>query len=267
MNYPGLLRKGSKGTAVQIVQRRLRELGYQFPGYRRKELLADGDFGPVTEEAVCEFQMQHTDGSGNPLVVDGAVGPLTWEVLFGVAGVPFVRSAPQRTGPARFMADTLEVAASQVGVRESPKNSNRGPEVDRYLESVGLGGGYAWCAAFVYWCAKETAGGRGLTEVPLVKTSWTPSIWNWARKRSLGVEPEEVLNRKVKLDPGCLFLLHGMVDGRARVKHVGFVASSEGGFIHTIEGNTNKAGSREGGGVYRLRRKISSVYRFVNYGA
>jgi hypothetical protein len=63
-----------------------------------------------------------------------------------------------------------------------------------------------------------------------------------------------------------LFLLHGNVSGAARVKHVGFVEGVEGGFVQTVEGNTNKGGSREGGGVYKLRRKISSIYRLVMYG-
>jgi len=267
MKYRGLLKRGATGKQVSAVQKKLREFGYQFIGWRGKELIADGDFGPLTEEAVSEFQMQNTDRAGNPLVVDGTVGPLTWEALFGEPEAPLVRPSVKKSGAARFMSEALDVAESQVGVRESPKNSNRGPEVERYLASVGLDGGYAWCSAFVYWCSEQAAVNRGLSEVPLVRTAWTPSIWSWAKKKNLGVKPDDVLNQDVKLDSGCLFLLHGVVSGRARVKHVGFVVSSNGGFIETIEGNTNKSGSREGGGVYRLTRKINSVYRFVNYGA
>ena len=54
--------------------------------------------------------------------------------------------------------------------------------------------------------------------------------------------------------------------GEDRVKHVGFVEAVEGDTVQTVEGNTNKAGSREGGGVYRLERRLLSVYRFVFYG-
>ena len=49
-------------------------------------------------------------------------------------------------------AAALRYAQSQVGQREQPKGSNRGPMVDKYLASVGLQPGYAWCQAFVYWC-------------------------------------------------------------------------------------------------------------------
>ena len=266
MRYPGLLKTGSKGIGVRQLQRRLLGLGYQFLGPGKKNLTADGVFGPITGEAVCKFQMQNADSEGNPLLVDGKVGILTWEALFEESETGFMVSQPRKTKRAQFMVATLEVAGNQVGIREIPKNSNRGPEVEQYLTSVGLGAGHAWCAAFVYWCARETAREAEREKVPLVKTAWTPSIWNWAKKRGGGLLPGEVLGRKKKLDPGCLFLLHGRVNGRTRVKHVGFVTGVRGGMVETIEGNINKRDSREGGGVYRLARKINSIYRFVNYG-
>ncbi len=266
MPYPGLLQRGSTGPAVKHLQQRLIELGYRFLGPGRRELIADGRFGPLTQEAVIEFQMQNLDSAGSPLVVDGKVGPLTWEALFEEPDTGFLLIEPEDTPSGRFMAASLDVAAAQVGVREVPPNSNSGPQVEQYLASVGLGPGHAWCAAFTYWCAREAARKNGQHTVPLIKTAWTPSIWNWARRRGSFLLPEDVLARRQKLQPGCLFLLHGNVGGHPRVKHVGFVAGAAGGMIETIEGNTNKRGSRDGGGVYRLSRKIHDVYRFVTYG-
>jgi hypothetical protein len=52
---------------------------------------------------------------------------------------------------------SLEIALSQNGVQEMPKGSNKGPDVEKYLKSVGLGGGYAWCMSFVYWCVQQAA--------------------------------------------------------------------------------------------------------------
>jgi peptidoglycan hydrolase-like protein with peptidoglycan-binding domain len=59
-----------KGDDVLLLQQRLLELGYSEVG------VPDGVFGPMTDEAVRHFQ------ENNGLVIDGIVGPVTWEVLF-----------------------------------------------------------------------------------------------------------------------------------------------------------------------------------------
>jgi putative peptidoglycan binding protein len=58
------LRRGSKGSDVVVVQRRL-------------GIADDGDFGPATERAVRAFQ------SRKGLASDGVVGRNTWAALFG----------------------------------------------------------------------------------------------------------------------------------------------------------------------------------------
>ncbi len=47
-------------------------------------------------------------------------------------------------------APWMTTARHELGVSERTGN-NDGPQVERYLRTVGLGGGYAWCAAFVNW--------------------------------------------------------------------------------------------------------------------
>ena len=56
------LKKGSRGAEVKTLQQKL-------------NLVADGIFGSLTEEAVKEFQ------KNNGLTVDGIVGQKTWEKL------------------------------------------------------------------------------------------------------------------------------------------------------------------------------------------
>lgn len=63
--------------------------------------------------------------------------------------------------------------------------------------------------------------------------------------------------------PGQLFFLQGVVKGVLRPCHVGFVEEQEGGYLRTIEGNTNTDGSRNGVGVFRRERKITSLLGFV----
>lgn len=67
--YP-TLRKGSKGTDVQIMQELLLKHGEQLPKYG-----ADGDFGKETLNAVKDFQKK------NGLKVDGICGKNTWAAL------------------------------------------------------------------------------------------------------------------------------------------------------------------------------------------
>ncbi|MER7485917.1 peptidoglycan-binding protein [Streptomyces sp. NPDC126497] len=68
---------GSQGPAVRILQHLLNH------HLRRGERLAvDGDFGPVTEARVREFQQR----AG--ITVDGVVGPQTWETLTSSGSTP-----------------------------------------------------------------------------------------------------------------------------------------------------------------------------------
>lgn len=57
-----IIKEGSTGSEVKLIQQKL-------------NLVADGVFGPLTKEAVKEFQ------KNNELSVDGIVGKNTWEKL------------------------------------------------------------------------------------------------------------------------------------------------------------------------------------------
>lgn len=66
--YPGLLRRGSTGTDVRHLQRRLKDRGWH--------VRVDGSFGPATETIVRAFQKD------KGLASDGAVGRRTWTALW-----------------------------------------------------------------------------------------------------------------------------------------------------------------------------------------
>ena len=71
--YP-ILRRGSRGDYVYILQRLLVAKGYDPKG-------VDGIFGPGCENAVKNFQ-KNNSFEGKKLVVDGIVGPKTWGALY-----------------------------------------------------------------------------------------------------------------------------------------------------------------------------------------
>jgi len=64
------IRRGNKGADVIECQTMLTRLGYDIGSCG-----IDGDFGRATEKAVKDFQSDHK------LIVDGVVGPMTWDAL------------------------------------------------------------------------------------------------------------------------------------------------------------------------------------------
>ncbi|HEX4957330.1 MAG TPA: CHAP domain-containing protein [Lacibacter sp.] len=249
MNYPGrIIKEGeSNASVVRAIQKKLIELNIG-------DLQGTGTYGAKTKNAVKLFQATHMDQFGNPLEVDGQVGSLTWAALFGMNTIVITDTAPNL-----LLTEAVKVAISQIGVMEDPPTSNRGPEVDQYLASVGLPPGLFWCAAFVYWCFDKASVKSGKKN-PLVKTGHVMTHWNKTTGKKISTA--DAVNKPSLIKPGHIFIMNtGGSSG-----HTGIVEKVEGGFVHTIEGNSNNAGSRNGIGVFRLQRKIAKINRgFIEY--
>ncbi|WP_428232495.1 CHAP domain-containing protein [Flavobacterium sp.] len=142
---------------------------------------------------------------------------------------------------------TLEIAIAQIGVEEIPKYSNSGPEVEIYLKSVGLTKGYSWCMAFIYWCAQNAALQTKLKN-PLKKTGGVLDQYN-----------SSPLLKQTMPQVGDIFIL----DLGKGLGHTGLIEKITGNIIHTIEGNTNDNGSREGYKVCRRKREIKAIKGFL----
>ncbi len=134
----------------------------------------------------------------------------------------------------------LRLAASQIGVREQRTNRTK------YGRWYGMNG-QAWCAMFVSW-----VGAHAGVSLPRINSflgfSGVLSARNFARKNNLLTKTPRA---------GSVFL----IIGRNGKGHTGLVESVnwERRTITTIEGNTNASGSRNGDGVYRRTRKISTI--------
>lgn len=246
MGYPGrAIRKGD--ARVELV----REVQLRLVGVGCGPLETDGIFGDETESSVQLFQTRRS------LQADGVIGPLTWDVLFDEP----VTVNEQATSP--ILKASLEVALSQLGIRETKGQPNRGPEVDAYIRSVGLNptGGHSWCQAFVYWCFDKAASTASVAN-PCVQTGGV--LAHWAKSpRGNRVYAQAAFDDPSTVSPGAIFIVdHG--SGRG---HTGLVLRISAGEIDTIEGNTNERGSREGDGVYRKTRSLASVnVGFIDYG-
>jgi len=94
--FPGtLLRIGSTGENVRLIQSRLNTIGEVYPNIPR--LAVDGIFGPITQSAVIAFQREFV------LSPDGIVGPITWgkimDVYYQITGGVHTPPAPPTTPP------------------------------------------------------------------------------------------------------------------------------------------------------------------------
>lgn len=152
----------------------------------------------------------------------------------------------------------IEVATGCLSVRETPPKSNRGPEVDAYLRSVGLdptAGHFPWCAAYVSWCVREA-----------MLSFEGPAQFRFSAS-ALGIaERNPHLVMKAPDETPCIFV----VDHGAGKGHCGFVAGLlPDGRLHSFEGNTNAGPSapehdRDGDGVYeRMDRRPEDCAAFV----
>lgn len=261
MQYPGRVIKAGEQDAgiVKALKTRLNSaLGAERDPSLRLDP-NDPNFGPRMKQAVKLFQSRNVAPDGRALKMDGEVGPITWSVLFGSDMVP---SSEEAVGP--LLTCVIKTAAAEEAkqVREVPKNSNQGPEVNEYLHRAGVSPGLSWCCAFVYWCFDEAAKATGQPN-PMVKTAGCLDHWRRAPARGARrIHKQEAVDNPGLLKPGMIFIM----DHGGGLGHTGLVEKVAGGLLTTIEGNTDASMSREGGGVYRHTRKITEINKgFIDY--
>ena len=97
--YP-LLRNGSRGNFVYLLQFLLNQYGYN--------LAVDGIFGTNTQNAVRDFQ------ANNSLSVDGLVGNATWRTLLTLSPYPLLKQN-YRGAYVKFLQQLLESRLYPVG--------------------------------------------------------------------------------------------------------------------------------------------------------
>src|SRR5205823_1564431 len=119
-----------------------------------------------------------------------------------------------------------------------------------YQHTVGCGPGDAWCACFVYWCFGEAAKALGKKN-PLVKTGGALASYNLSTTKK--IPATDAKNNPALVKPGQIFVM----DFGGGKGHTGIITAVNGGFMDTVEGNTNDQSSREGSGVYIRTRKIN----------
>ena len=163
-------------------------------------------------------------------------------------------------------AAAVQYAIGEIGVTEDAARTNKG-EAKKYQDAVGLpkNEGYAWCMAFVYWCYMRACMQYKVSN-PVVKTAGVMECYRLTPYLKKTVE--QIRANPKLLAPGDQFI---MKIGTAGLGHTGIiekvVVNGANITLHTIEGNTNDEGSRDGYEVCRRQRKLTdaNMHGFILY--
>lgn len=147
-------------------------------------------------------------------------------------------------------SDVVRVAAAEVGVTESPANSNRVKYNDWYYGRQVRGAAYPWCAAFVSWVLAQAGAGH-----LAARSASCPAIMADAKRRGTyhaGFDG---------IAAGDLVLYQ--FDRDADPDHIGIVESVSGSSIVAIEGNTSLTSNDNGGAVMSRTRSKGLIMGYV----
>jgi hypothetical protein len=154
----------------------------------------------------------------------------------------------------KFAEALLAKARAEIGVRE--ERPNGGKRVDEYQAASWLDKKHwgPWCATFVCWVIREVMRDLGMRDTKTFSRPQTAAAFGfegWSLAQGSETWTKRYPGRDIEAGDIVIF----------DFSHIGFATSApdQGGYISTIEGNTNRAGSREGDGVYAKRRHVSLV--------
>jgi hypothetical protein len=156
----------------------------------------------------------------------------------------------------------LFVMGSMATLKVREIGSNAGAWVKKILASVGLGEGYSWCGAGLYYSLIEAgADPKKMPEKHLAASVYQWYVWAKNTGRLL---------KKPKRGAAMFWLDRKKVGKNVNWQgHIGPVRGLEPldeNLFYTIEGNTNAKGSREGDGVYRKDRTMTELKKHERFG-
>lgn len=142
----------------------------------------------------------------------------------------------------------LDLARSQLGVREDPLGSGNVLYNTEYYGRPVRGSWYAWCCVFQWWLFRRA--GLGELFCGGGKTASCTQLYQFYKKGGRTVAPTDIR-------PGDLvfFVFDGGESGC--MNHVGLCERVEPGYVVTIDGNT---GDDEANGGLVARKKRSLRY-------
>lgn len=147
-------------------------------------------------------------------------------------------------------SDVVKVAVSQIGVKESPANSNNVKYNTWFYGHKVSGSDYAWCASFLDWCFDKAGAGALFPHNANAAYAQDEIVSSckgvWVMKKNTSRATRRAYLAQAK--PGDVVTFDfGKMDAYRR--HIGIVERVCGSDIICIEGNTSKGGSQSNGGM------------------
>ncbi len=147
----------------------------------------------------------------------------------------------------------IRIAEGYVGIHETPKNSNRGPEIDQFSRHLGVPLGSSYCASFGSFVLDSAR-----VSYPVIRSAVATQFIT-----DKSIPAKDVLMGRVQLQGGEIAIWR---NGYSWQGHFGFVKTQLSlSSLRTIEANTSPsaAGSqRDGGGIYLKTRTIVPTDHF-----
>jgi hypothetical protein len=151
----------------------------------------------------------------------------------------------------------VALAQLEIGVEEVD-GTNCGVRVDQYKSATNLPPheSWPWCAAFIDWLVREAIRTDGPYTFARPTTAGAWNLENWSKEQDNSTHTLRNPGNDVKAGDIVIF----------KFSHVGLcLRGAEAGRIRTIEGNTDAAGSREGGGVFEKSRALDSIKTRIRF--
>ena len=106
--------------------------------------------------------------------------------------------------------EVIEFAKTQVGTKESPKNSNNVKYNTEYYGKAVNGSAYPWCVVFLWWLFKHS--GAGVLLYDGKKIAYSPTLATWFQQK-----------KQWYTSPKAGDIVFYKFPGSNRINHVGIV--------------------------------------------
>lgn len=142
--------------------------------------------------------------------------------------------------------DVIELAESQIGVKENPTNSSNVPYNTLYYGGEVNGSQYHWCVVFIWWLYQKLdkssrfyGGG---------KTASCGTLLSWAKSQNLVIDEPRV---------GCWAMFDWTGDGKPN--HIEVVTDFGSSYLTSIGGNTGPKSDS----VLKQTRSYQNVLAYI----